>query len=148
MGGQIDHPHQLGHDGQNRRSPTINVHGEQPNLAVLPAYITMADDEWELDAKEFPPERIANRFRSTYGSDYGWMSFASRWWENSETVASHCIRGLNMCKGTTKIGGVLDYPTSGKLARSSHTPALIRGKIVSYTGNAPIARIHAGLSDP
>lgn len=81
---------------QNHSTPTVHAHDEQPNLAVLPAYITMADDEWEIDAKEFPPDRIASQLRSTYGADYDWMiidcppSLAS-FWARASLLAAHRV---------------------------------------------------------
>ncbi len=53
--------------------PTVHPHPRVANLAVLPAFITMADDEWELDPKVVAPQRIAERLRSTYAPKYDWM---------------------------------------------------------------------------
>ncbi len=39
---------------QYASQPTIHVHAHQSNLGVLPAFITMADDEWEIDERRCP----------------------------------------------------------------------------------------------
>lgn len=53
--------------------PTIHVHARVPNLAVLPAFITMADDEWEAIESRVAPQGIAYRLRTMYASDFDWM---------------------------------------------------------------------------
>lgn len=81
---------------QNHSTPTIHVHNEQKNLGVLPAYITMADDEAEIDVKTFPPDRIASLLRRTYEDDYTWMiidcppSLAS-FWARASLLAAHRV---------------------------------------------------------
>nr|WP_031942621.1 ParA family protein [Sulfobacillus thermotolerans]AEP14254.1 ParA-like protein [Sulfobacillus thermotolerans] len=78
------------------RAPTLHHHPTMPTLDILPAFITMADDEWEAIETRVDPLKLAAPLRTTYATDYDWMIIdcppaLASFWARVALLAAHRI---------------------------------------------------------